>query len=76
MKQKRKFLWKQFGKDLAEWLESSGKSMRAFAGDLGVHHATFHRAMNGRPIQVPDFAYLVTKMPKAKLTDYLPEGRA
>lgn len=71
MKPKRKFNWRQFGKDVSAWLEKSEMSMRAFATELGIHHATFHRAMSGKPIQVPDFAFIIAKMPKARVTDYL-----
>lgn len=58
MKRPRPFKWKQFGADLKAHRTAFGWGLREAARKTKTHHATFYRAENGKPIEVPDFLYL------------------
>lgn len=55
---KRNFRWKEFGADLRWCRQSADLGLREIARELRVHHATWCRAENGKPLTVPVFLFL------------------
>ena len=55
---KLKFMWKQFGKDVRAARESTEYGLRQMARDLNIHHATWCRAEQGKPVTVEHFLFL------------------
>lgn len=53
-----RFKWKQFGTDLRDVREAMDCGLRELARELKIHHATFCRAENGKPVTVPIFLFL------------------
>lgn len=63
MKKRRQFNWKRFGADIKSTRGECG--LRSAARALGIHHATWCRAEQGKPIEAPDFVFLCDWMSKA-----------
>lgn len=53
-----RFKWNLFGKRLRAMREGADLGLREAARDLKINHATWCRAEQGRPINVPDFVML------------------
>jgi hypothetical protein len=53
-----KFRWKEFGSDLRNVRENSFLGLRAAARKLKIHHATWCRAEQGKPIEAPTLIFL------------------
>lgn len=53
-----RFKWKAFGRDLRECRHAADLGLRELARELKIHHATWCRAENGKPLTVPIFLFL------------------
>ncbi len=58
MKQKRRFKWKQFGKDVRQMRDNMQMGLREAAKCLKIHYSTWCRAEHGKAIDVADFVFL------------------
>lgn len=57
MKKKRPFRWKDFARDVRAMRENMQLGLRESARCLKIHHATWCRAEQGKPIAVADFIF-------------------
>lgn len=53
-----RFKWKQFGHDLREMRQAADLGLHELARELKIHHATWCRAENGKPLTVPIFLFI------------------
>lgn len=70
MKKKRRFKWKQFAGDVRKMRDNMQMGLREAARCLGIHHATWCRAEQGKAIEVEDFVFICDWMAKEP-TEYL-----
>lgn len=56
------FNWKTFGRHLRDMREDSDLGLRETARDANIHHATWCRAEQGKPLTVPIFLRLCARL--------------